>query len=100
MNYLFTFSGLRSRNLQAEDILESFIFPDSRAHFIRILARANILPELMSGLPPDYKTTASAVDFWSYLDVEGMKEVEERVQKTSDVDSAAEDEDETAQDSS
>lgn len=53
----------------------------------------------MGGLPPDTKTAANAVDFWSYLDMEGLKEVEERVQKNEGTDTAVEDEDETSPDS-
>ncbi|CAL1695832.1 unnamed protein product [Somion occarium] len=45
------------------EILQLFIFPESRARFLAMLKRANILPEL------DEKIARDNLDFWSYSDI-------------------------------
>ncbi|KAF8898736.1 hypothetical protein BD779DRAFT_1485309 [Infundibulicybe gibba] len=47
-----------------DSILHTFIFPDSRARFLQLLASAGILPELNVTLGIGWH--ASETDFWSY----------------------------------
>jgi hypothetical protein len=49
---------------QGDSLLHSFIYPDSRAHFLEILGRAKLLLELNVSLGIGW--SASEVDFWSY----------------------------------
>lgn len=49
--------------MQYPEILQLFIFPESRARFLAMLKRANILPEL------DEKIARDNLDFWSYSDI-------------------------------
>ncbi|OBZ78999.1 hypothetical protein A0H81_01126 [Grifola frondosa] len=50
--------------LQGSDILQLFIYPDSRAKFLDILARSGLLPELQAGL--GVSKSMHVLDFWSY----------------------------------
>jgi len=49
---------------KGDDLLHSFVFPDSRAQLITLLSRAGLLPELNIELGTGW--AASDVDFWSY----------------------------------
>ncbi|KAJ7487603.1 hypothetical protein B0H11DRAFT_2014063 [Mycena galericulata] len=48
-----------------DDILRSFVYPESRARFIQILRRVGVLPELNSNFGAGVPSTE--VEFWSYL---------------------------------
>lgn len=53
-------SALRSHGT---DILQSFMFPDSRAQFLEMMARVGLLPELEA---TNDALGAEMTDFWSY----------------------------------
>ncbi|KAI0361611.1 hypothetical protein OH77DRAFT_1469432 [Trametes cingulata] len=46
------------------DIMDLFVYPDSRAKFLQLLGRAGLLPELQVGLGGS--ESVRALDFWSY----------------------------------
>jgi len=50
--------------LHGDDLLHSFIYPDSRAKFLDLLGHAGLLPEL--NVPLGIGWSAADVDFWSY----------------------------------
>lgn len=50
--------------LQGDDLLHSFIYPDSRAKLLELLGHAGLLPEL--NVPLGIGWSAADVDFWSY----------------------------------
>lgn len=50
--------------MKGDSLLRLFIFPDSRASFLKILGLAGLLPELNMGLGIGWG--ASEVQFWSY----------------------------------
>lgn len=45
-------------------MLHLYVFPDSRAQFLKLLGQAGMLPELNTGLGLGFGATE--VDFWSY----------------------------------
>ena len=52
-------------SLQGSDILDLFVYPESRAKFLSLLGRAGLLPELRSGLGAS--DSVQILDFWSYI---------------------------------
>ncbi|OJT15833.1 Meiotically up-regulated gene 65 protein [Trametes pubescens] len=50
--------------IHGSDILEAFVYPDSRAQFLQYLRRVGLLAEFRAGLGTS--ESARAVDFWSY----------------------------------
>jgi hypothetical protein len=61
------------RNLlpQADSILRLFVFPESRAQFIKLLDRAGLLTHLST--KPNIGLSTSEVDFWSYMNDHGTR---------------------------
>ena len=61
-----TFSELPILNfvLQGQHILHLYVFPESRAQFLKLLGQAGLLPELNIGLGIGFGSTE--IDFWSY----------------------------------
>jgi hypothetical protein len=50
-----------------KDIMDAMVYPDSRAQFVDMIARAGLLPEMTSGLGiSDANSIGDIVDFWSY----------------------------------
>ncbi len=68
--------GLTPR-LQGQHMLRLFVFPESRAQFLKLLGQAGMLPELNVELGIGFGSTE--IDFWSYasglVDTVGSKEV-------------------------
>ena len=58
-------------HLQGQHILHLFVFPESRAQFLKLLGQAGLLPEVNIGLGVGFG--ASEIDFWSYAS--GLDEV-------------------------
>ena len=50
--------------VQGSEILQTFVFPDSRAQFLEILDAAGLLGELKSGM--GVADSVEVLDFWSY----------------------------------
>lgn len=62
-------------SLQANDILRSFVFPDSRAQFLRLLKRAGLLDGSDAGLQEVF--SVAEADFWSYATEESLGGIED-----------------------
>ncbi|KAJ7038194.1 hypothetical protein C8F04DRAFT_1393095 [Mycena alexandri] len=58
---------------KGDAILQSFIYPESRARFLQMLERAGVLGELNSD--PGAINSSSEVDFWSYLNKWGERRI-------------------------
>lgn len=50
--------------IHGDSLLQSFIFPDSRAQFLELLGRSGLLPEMNVSLGVGW--SAADIDFWSY----------------------------------
>jgi hypothetical protein len=50
--------------IQGRDLLQIFVYPESRVQFIKLLGKADLLSDLGVSIGPNF--TASEVDFWSY----------------------------------
>ncbi|EKM61044.1 uncharacterized protein PHACADRAFT_247370 [Phanerochaete carnosa HHB-10118-sp] len=53
----------RVLQVHGQDILHLFVYPDSRAQFIELVTRANLLADISGGL--EGLSTLSLLDFWS-----------------------------------
>ncbi|KXN90026.1 hypothetical protein AN958_05031 [Leucoagaricus sp. SymC.cos] len=59
------------------DLLQIFVYPDSRVQFLRLLGKAGLLPDLRINIGSDFNT--SEVEFWSYTsDLEEPKHLDIR----------------------
>ncbi|KAJ3575628.1 hypothetical protein NP233_g963 [Leucocoprinus birnbaumii] len=61
------------------DLLQMFVYPDSRAQFLKLLGRAGLLADLSVSIGPDFST--SELEFWSYTN--GLDEELRRLQITN-----------------
>ncbi|KAJ8455723.1 hypothetical protein ONZ45_g18875 [Pleurotus djamor] len=50
------------------NIMDLFIYPESRAHFVELIAFAGLLPHLLPDKPEDFGWLLEFIDFPSYID--------------------------------
>jgi len=62
------------------DLLQLFVFPDSRAHLLKLLGKAGFLPDIGVSIGSNF--SASEVEFWSYMD--GLTEEFKQLDMKSD----------------